>query len=391
MLAVFSLALGAPVQEATRALMALGPHTAHYDKVSTGEPVLEVTVRGPREAIARAYTPEGTVEVAVDATHMRLRLDATTCASIDARTLFTQASAAAGGHHRRQGPPGSQLIYRVRPDGSLDLSTAFETDPDPPVLSWIADLERDGVQVTTDEDGWVATSSTSTWKIARETGLLTRMTVEDDALQLRTVQKAGNEPLPTAKSVCPSTTALPLGRSLASQLRVYASIEPLAAVAAAWPDLEQAARGKVVGLQHTWWKQFFAEDMPGWIASLEQGDWKQRMVADMADVGAFRTFEAQVPAAEKDRAVEHWKQAWFARVGRDLVTGHVREVQQVLLQGLAEQGTKLPPEVFEPLLAAPLLDAGLRVAEPLLREPLVPVVEAGGEALRESLAAKAGE
>ena len=115
---LLGLALASPVDHARAALATQRPHTLVFDKESTGEVALEVTYTGPREASAVAHSPDGTYSVSVDATHMRLRLDDGSCASLDARTLFAEARRAALDPSTE--PPGSQLIYRVQPDGTLD-------------------------------------------------------------------------------------------------------------------------------------------------------------------------------------------------------------------------------------------------------------------------------
>jgi hypothetical protein len=157
-----------------------------------------------------------------------------------------------------------------------------------------------------------------------------------------------------------------------SQMRLYACLDPLGALGKAWPALDAAARADALDRQRTWWRTFFADDLPGWVASLEGGDWRERVVADMSDPAAFRTFRDQLPPAEQPQAVAHWKQAWFGRVGQDLLAGHAQEVRQVVLDRLVEAGT-------------PLFEAALAEAEPLLQAPLVPVVEAGGAKLEAAL------
>ena len=81
-------------------------------------------------------------------------------------------------------------------------------------------------------------------------------------------------------------------------------------------------------------------------------------------------------------ALQHYKQARFARVGRQLVGGHVAEVWGAL-------AGRIPAPGLDPALATVLQealhDAALAEAEPLLQAGLVPVVEAGGEALQRAL------
>jgi len=388
MLTIVALALASPVQEAREALAAQRPHTLVYKKVSTDEPVLEVTYNGPREASATAFSPEGEFRVSVDATHMRLRLADGSCASFDARALFLEASTAALDLDDRPGPPGSQLIYRATPEGSIDLSTSFQRNPDPSLFSWIADLDSDGVQVAAEEKAWRARSDISEWTVDRTTGHLTHMTIGDDAVKLHAVRQApeSTQPLPRAVEVCPTPTEPALQRMFVGQMRLFACLDPLAALAKAWTALDDAAKADVLARQRTWWRAFFADDLPGWISSLEGGTWRERIVMDMADPVAFRAFRDQLPPAEQPQAVAHWKQAWFGRVGQDLLGGHAQEVRQVVLDRLVQAGTPLAPALVDPVLSQPMFEAALAEAEPLLQAPLVPVVEAGGAKLQEALA-----
>lgn len=386
MLTLLALALATPVDDAHAAFAAQRPHTAVYKKVSTDQPVLEITHNGPREASAKAFSPDGTFEVSVDASHMRIRLADGSCASIDARALFAAAGAAALDLDAPPGPPGSQLIYRAKPDGSIDLSTAFERNPDPPLVSWIADMGREGVEVTPEDGVWRARSSVSEWTVDRETGRLVHMTIGDDAVQLDTVRlevepMKGKPRLPRAVDVCPAPTAPALQRMVVSQMRLYACIDPLGALAKAWPGLDGAARADALDRQRRWWRAFFADDLPGWVASLEGGSWREQVVADMSDPVAFSAFREQLPPAEQEQAMAHWKQAWFSRVGRDLLGGHAREVHEVLLGHLVEAGGPVDPTRVDELLGQPMLEAAQVEAEPLLQGILVPVVEAGGAKL----------
>jgi len=382
---LLGLALASPVDHARAALATQRPHTLVFDKESTGEVALEVTYTGPREASAVAHSPDGTYSVSVDATHMRLRLDDGSCASLDARTLFAEARRAALDPSTE--PPGSQLIYRVQPDGSIDLSTSFQRDPDPPVFSWIADL----TDAETTETHWVGRSDTSEWRVARETGHLTRMAVGDDALvldhvRLEVAPMKAKPRLLRAREVCETPNAPALQRMVGAQLRLVASVDPLLQLSARWSELDPAARADAGDRQQRWWRGFFADDLPGWATSLEGGDWREQVVADMAAPAAFASFRNQLPPEARSDALQHYKQAWFARVGQQLVGGHVADIWGAFVGHVPAPG--LDPAMAAVLQAA-LHDAALTEAEPLLQGTLVPVVEAGGEALQRALGTEA--
>ncbi len=391
---ILAPALAGPSQQAATQLLAQGPHTAVYHKASTDEPVLEVTVNGPREGTARAFSPDGEFVVSVDATHMRLRVAADACASIDARALFDEAAATAAGHFQAPGPPASSLIYRVLPDGTVDLSAAFRRADDPPLLSWHADLEAQGVSISEAEGVWTARSSTSTWTVNQGDGRMARMTVGDDALvldRIRTGPETSAVPgkpmkapatLPRAIDVCPSSTAPELEPSLRTQLRLYAWLEPFQALVVAWADLPAAEREAVVGRQEAWWRRFFAEELPGWSESLRGGPWTRQVVADMADPIAFAAFRDQLAEADRPQAMELWKRTWFGQVGQDMVIGHAAEVQRAVFEPM----NPLPDAaVVEPLLTRPLVAAAMAEAEAPLQAVLVPVVEEGAAALARAL------
>ena len=381
---LLGLALASPVDHARAALATQRPHTLVFDKESTGEVALEVTYTGPREASAVAHSPDGTYSVSVDATHMRLRLDDGRCASIDARAAFLAAHHAALELAVVDGPPGSQLVYRIKPDKTVDLSTSFQRRPDPPLFSWIEDLGREDVQLSTDDERFVATSPSSTWTVRRDTGHLARMTAGDDALVLHHVRYAeppATAELPRAVDVCPETTSAEVAQAVGSQLHVYAGLHSLAALATAWPTLAADRREEARTRQVTWWRTYFATTLPAWGAAMAQAGWQEGVVAQMGDSAAFAAFRDQLPDDQQADAVQHWKRAWFDRLGQDLLGQYVGEVHAELLVALEQAGAPLTDEIVAQMVSAPMERAALAEAEGVLQQLLVPVVEAGGATL----------
>lgn len=82
-----------PAAEAHARAEAFGPYVATYNKASTQERSLEIHFRGTGDAAVRATHQDGVLTVSVDRTHVRIRLDETTCAEVEARTLIEEVQA----------------------------------------------------------------------------------------------------------------------------------------------------------------------------------------------------------------------------------------------------------------------------------------------------------
>ena len=382
---LLSIALAGPVEEATAALHAQPPHRAHYRKVSTGNPVLEVTYNSPREGTLKAISPEGIFQVSVDATHMRLALDER-CASIDARALFTEARQAALDLNPPEGPPGGQLLYRVKPDQNIDVSTSFMPASNPPLFSWLDDLGRGDVTVATDDQGWTATAPTGSWTVRRSDGRLVRMTVGEDALELVPSGADESAALAPASAVCPATNDDGLRQSLEGQMRLYSALNPLSSLVSAWGSLPAERRGEATTRQTTWWRATYQVLLPVWAEQLRGGPWTPALVADMSDPAAYGTFHGQLPEEQRAHGVALWKQHWFERVGQEMLSGFVGDLHGQVLGGLREAGAPVTEANVEAIVSGPMRQAALAEAEATLQSVLVPVVEEGGRRLEQMLA-----
>jgi hypothetical protein len=374
MLTLLSLAFASPADDARAAFAEMPPHTAYYDKRSTGKPVLEVAVAGPREGIVRAFSPEGTFVIAVDEAAIYTRLGPEQCARIDARTIFQQARFAALADGEDSGPPGSQLIYRITQDRSVEMASSFTHDGDPPLFSWHGDLDDSDVTVEVlKKKGWLARSPTSSWRLDRE-GRLVEMTVGDDALVFKTVAEGEPE---RARSVCPETTDAALGSQLTAQLRLVAAIPLQIELAESWSTLPEERRALAKQRQTDWWRLYFEDELPAWIAGLQGGDWQQVLLEGLADAERYAAFVEELPEDERDTAIQRWQQLWFAEFGSQMVQAHAEDVRASLMEPLQEFDADWSPDVQQELLVGPLENALRAEAERPLQALLGPVLTAG--------------
>lgn len=368
-------------------IQSFGPHIAYYDKVSTGEPVLEVHYRGEREATARALSPSGVFMVSVDSTHVRLRLDEATCARVPARTLLEETGALAMTSGAALHTPTPRLTYRAAADGSIDLQTAFLGVPSPVLLSWHADLDDPTVAVTETRTSWTARSANSTWSVARKTGVLERLTVGDDALELDRVERGKKVQPMAAAEVCPASTSEALERSLATQVRIHAFPDAFASLAGRWNELDEAQRTEALRLHQAWWQQFFTDELPAWGEGLVDAPWRAQLLADLTDLDAFDRFVASLAPEERSQGVQRWKGLWFGRLGQQMLGAHLHAIVGSIGEALGPD--QLPePKVNQVLLLEPIEAALLSRAEEQVQRLLVPTLEEGGATLERLLQAR---
>jgi hypothetical protein len=345
------VARAGPADDAQQRMEARGPHVATYLKASTGETVLTVHYRSPREAMLVARNDESTVRFAVDPTHLRLAVDEA-CGALDYAGIHARAVALSLGlDDDTTAQP--RLTYRTTDAENIDVGVSYVAQDTPMVFSWHADLDEEGVVLERTKKTWTARLGDAEWTLDAKTGVLQRMTVGDDALVLDRLVSGRKAKPERAASACPTPTSQDLVRQLGGLFEVYSVLTPYSVLVEHWDDLDPSKREEAVAGMRTWWTRQVSQDLGPWTTEWLAA-YEEPLRAKAGDTEGFSSFCEANPDLDRARALAVWQREAVAGILQAVLETYATSTLQQLTSKLDGVGSFDDAAVRTPLLWQPL-------------------------------------